>query len=116
MYDTIEFNEFLQMMSKQQRKGLSTDSLKDAFRSVTLDNDFFMAFKQGNTISSIFDKDNDGLISVDELRSIMSTLGDKMTDAELDEMIDAADTKHDGLVNYLGKSCRHHDSSKTSPI
>lgn len=33
----------------------------------------------------------------------MSNLGDKMTDAELDEMIDAADTKQDGLVNYLGK-------------
>lgn len=32
MYDTIEFNEFLQMMSKQQRKGLSQDTLKDAFR------------------------------------------------------------------------------------
>ncbi len=32
IYDTIEFNEFLQMMSKQQRKGLTEDSLKDAFR------------------------------------------------------------------------------------
>ena len=25
-----------------------------------------------------------------------------MTDEELDEMLDAADTKHDGLVNYSG--------------
>ena len=82
MYDTIEFNEFLQMMSKQQKKGLSQDILKDAFR--------------------IFDKDDDGLISVEELRSIMKNLGDKMTDEELDEMLDAADTKHDGLVNYTG--------------
>ena len=32
IYDTIEFNEFLQMMSKQQVKLLSKDSLKDAFR------------------------------------------------------------------------------------
>ena len=32
MYDTIEFNEFLQMMSKQQKKGLTQDILKDAFR------------------------------------------------------------------------------------
>lgn len=80
MYDTIEFNEFLQMMSKQQRKGLSQDTLKDAFR--------------------IFDKDDDGFISVEELRSIMKNLGDKMTDEELDEMLDTADTKHDGLINY----------------
>ena len=32
IYDTIEFNEFLQMMSKQQRNGVHEDSLKDAFR------------------------------------------------------------------------------------
>ena len=34
IYDTIEFNEFLQMMSKQQRFGLTEDSLKEAFRYV----------------------------------------------------------------------------------
>ncbi len=50
----------------------------------------------------IFDKDDDGLISVVELRSIMKNLGEKMTDAELDEMIDAADMHQDGLVNYEG--------------
>ena len=32
IYDTIEFNEFLQMMSKQQRFGMTEDSLKEAFR------------------------------------------------------------------------------------
>ena len=32
VYDTIEFNEFLQMMRKQQRFGLTEDSLKDAFK------------------------------------------------------------------------------------
>ena len=32
VYDTIEFNEFLKMMSKQQRFGLTEDSLKDAFK------------------------------------------------------------------------------------
>ena len=32
VYDTIEFNEFLQMMSKQQRFGVNEDSLRDAFK------------------------------------------------------------------------------------
>ena len=32
VYDTIEFNEFLQMMSKQQRFGLNEDSLREAFK------------------------------------------------------------------------------------
>lgn len=82
MYDTIEFNEFLQMMSNQQRRSLNEDALKDAFR--------------------IFDKDDDGLISVEELRKIMTNLGDKMEDEELDEMLQVADTKNDGLINYSG--------------
>lgn len=34
IYDTIEFNEFLQMMSKQQRFGMTEDSLKEAFKWV----------------------------------------------------------------------------------
>ncbi len=67
MYDTIEFNEFLQMMSYQQRRELGQDKLKDAFK--------------------IFDKDDDGIIAVEELRGIMKNLGDKMTDEELDEML-----------------------------
>ena len=37
MYDTIEFNEYLQMMSKQQKKGLTQDILKDAFRHSIID-------------------------------------------------------------------------------
>ena len=32
----------------------------------------------------------------------MKNLGDKMSDEELDEMIDLADPNHEGLVNYLG--------------
>eukprot|EP00095_Tigriopus_kingsejongensis_P008913 maker-scaffold279_size225217-snap-gene-0.12 protein:Tk08913 transcript:maker-scaffold279_size225217-snap-gene-0.12-mRNA-1 annotation:"PREDICTED: calmodulin-A-like" len=80
IYDTIEFNEFLQMMSKQQRFGMTEDSLKDAFR--------------------IFDKDDDGFITVAELRHIMQGLGEKMTDQELDEMVGEADSDNDGLINY----------------
>ena len=51
----------------------------------------------------IFDKDDDGFISVDELRHIMQSLGEKMNDSELDEMIAEADSDNDGLINYEGK-------------
>ena len=34
VYHTIEFNEFLQLLSKQQRCGTTRDSLTDAFRFV----------------------------------------------------------------------------------
>ncbi|XP_071748088.1 uncharacterized protein [Lepeophtheirus salmonis] len=80
IYDTIEFNEFLQMMSKQQKYGLDEESIKEAFK--------------------IFDKDNDGYISVDELRNIMQSLGEKMAQPELDEMVQVADLDDDGLINY----------------
>ena len=50
----------------------------------------------------IFDKDDDGFISVDELRHIMQSLGEKLTDNELDEMIAEADSDKDGLINYQG--------------
>ena len=51
-------------------------------------------------IFRIFDKDDDGFISVEELRHIMQSLGEKMTDKDLDEMIAEADSDKDGLINY----------------
>ena len=35
LYDTIEFNEFLQMMSKQEQEEIDEESLIEAFRQVT---------------------------------------------------------------------------------
>ena len=54
------------------------------------------------TFFRIFDKDDDGFISVEELRHIMQSLGEKLTDNELDEMIAEADSDKDGLINYQG--------------
>ena len=42
-----------------------------------------------------------GLISAEDLREIMRTLGDKMTDEEIDEMILEAEVK-DGMINIQG--------------
>ena len=92
VYHTIEFNEFLQLLSKQQRSGTNYDSLKDAF--------------------SIFDKDDDGYIPVNEMRDILQSLGDKMTDQELDEMMAAADSDQDGFINYEGKHSVRHKGAK----
>ena len=50
----------------------------------------------------IFDKDDDGYITVDELRHIMQSLGEKMTEKELNEMVGEADHDRDGLINYDG--------------
>lgn len=97
LYDTIEFNEFLQMMSKQQKEDVSIDCLLDAFR--------------------IFDKDEDGFITVEELTRIMTSLGEKMAQKELNEMIKEADSDGDGLINYqefCGVLCIDNSKTKTN--
>lgn len=53
----------------------------------------------------VFDKNNDGLISSIELRHVMTNLGEKLSDEEVDDMIKEADLDGDGMVNYEGKTC-----------
>lgn len=36
------------------------------------------------------------------MRNILQSLGDKMTEHELDEMMVAADSDQDGFINYEG--------------
>ena len=50
----------------------------------------------------VFDKNGDGYISASELRQVMTTLGEKLTDDEVYEMIREADVDGDGQVNYEG--------------
>lgn len=51
----------------------------------------------------MFDKNKDGLISSTELRHVMTNLGEKLSEAEVDDMIKEADMDGDGMVNYDGK-------------
>ena len=79
----IDFEEFLQMMSKKITTNDTEEEIRDAFR--------------------IFDKDGNGLISAHELRQIMMNLGEKVTDEELDEMMREADLNGDGQIDYEGE-------------
>ena len=78
---TIDFEEFLKMMATT----MSTDYKKELRE----------AFK-------VFDKDGNGFISAAELRHVMTNLGEKLTDEEVDEMLREADIDGDGQVNYTG--------------
>jgi len=48
----------------------------------------------------VFDKDGSGSLSADELRGVLTTMGEKMSDAEVDEMLAEADVDGDGQINY----------------
>jgi Ca2+-binding EF-hand superfamily protein len=49
----------------------------------------------------VFDKDMTGFIGVGQLRYILTNLGEKMSDEEVDELLKAVDTQN-GEVNYTG--------------
>ena len=50
----------------------------------------------------MFDKENKGYIEANELRRIMTTRGEKLSEEEADEMINEADKDGDGLIDYFG--------------
>ena len=77
---TIDFPEFLNLMARKMKETDSEEELKEAFR--------------------VFDKDQNGFISAQELRHVMTNLGEKLSDEEVDEMIREADVDGDGQINY----------------
>ena len=99
---TIDFPEFLTMMARK---------MKDTDRCV-IDRIFYALQHAANCCPGVysaeeikeafkvFDKDGNGFISAAELRHIMTNLGEKLTDEEVDEMIREADVDGDGQINY----------------
>jgi calmodulin len=76
----IEFKEFLELFAKKMKDPDTEEDLIEAFK--------------------IFDKDGNGVISAQELRHVMTTLGERLTEEEADEMIREADIDGDGYINY----------------
>ena len=49
---------------------------------------------------NLFDKDKSGFIDAKELKSVMNTLGEKLSDEEISAMIKAADLDGNGTIEY----------------
>ena len=71
------------MMARKMKDTDSEEEIKEAFKT--------------------FDKDGSGFITADELRQVMTNLGEKLTAEEVDEMIKEADTDADGKIKYEGE-------------
>uniref|UniRef100_A0A1I8I2M8 Calmodulin n=1 Tax=Macrostomum lignano TaxID=282301 RepID=A0A1I8I2M8_9PLAT len=99
---SIDFEEFVAMMS--DRYQLESElvkherHLRKAFVSINLVFNL-LALK-------VFDKDGNGLIDSSELKRVMASLGEELSDQEIDEMIREADRNGDGFVDYGGGSFR----------
>ncbi|CAN6287034.1 unnamed protein product [Urochloa humidicola] len=78
--EAIDFHEFLNLMARKLKDTDSEENLREAF--------------------SVIDKDQDGYISATELRQVMTNLGEKVTDQEVEEMMREADTDGDGRVSF----------------
>lgn len=71
--------EFLVMMSRKVKDADPEAELRGAFE--------------------VFDQDKNGTISADELRKVLTSIGDDVTDADVDEMLKLADVNGDGSID-----------------
>jgi calmodulin len=77
---TIDFPEFLSLMNRKFQEADNDDAMGEAFK--------------------VFDKNGDGYISAAELKMLLSNLGEKFTEDEIDEMVADADQDKDGQLSY----------------
>jgi calmodulin len=78
----IEFEEFVIMMAKKMDNEGSEEDIREAFK--------------------VFDRTGCGYIMATDLKRIMTTMGDKMTQDEVEEMIAETDVDGDGQIFYEG--------------
>jgi centrin-1 len=74
----IDFEEFLDMMTARMSDKDTRDDINKVFR--------------------LFDDDKSGTITIKNLRRVAKELGETMTDEELMEMVERADSNADGAV------------------
>ncbi|KAA0192412.1 Calmodulin [Fasciolopsis buskii] len=79
----IDFKEFVRMMTEYYSQMAKT---MDIYKRVFAE----------------FDNNGDGFIDPDELKLIMSSVGESLSDKDLDEMIKEADKDGDGKVSFQG--------------
>ena len=73
----------MSMMERKMRSIIPDETLHEAF--------------------NCFDKDGNGFISLQELRHVMTCLGEVLTMSEVKEIMDEADLDKDGQLNYKGQ-------------
>merc|ERR1712232_1295074 len=77
---SVDFPEFLSLTARKMKDTDTEEELIESFK--------------------VFDRGGNGFISAAELRHVMTNLGEKLADEEVDDMIREADVDGDGQINY----------------
>ncbi|XGW12438.1 hypothetical protein V3C99_013274 [Haemonchus contortus] len=76
----IEIDEFLEALRKTLLNPREERELREVF--------------------GVFDKNGDGMISADDLQMAMQSLGEKLSEADANDMIKEGDVDRDGMINF----------------
>jgi len=90
----IDFDEFVCLTDNQSQLICRTDQ------------ELLLAFQ-------LFDQDGNGYISGEELRDVMASLGEKLTEEELEAMMSEADTDNNGLIDFNEFKTMFSESQQT---
>ena len=113
-FNTIEFNEFLVMMSKQKKmEEIKLEEMMEAVRYALHVHIYCLHWNSRITASiliiilRVFDTDRDGFLTMEDLKKFLTTLGDRMSDKEVEDMVKLVDRENEGIVECEGKMNRN---------
>lgn len=78
----LSFDEFLELITRELQNGAGTEP-----------REIFESFR-------IFDKERNGLISSEDFVNIMTNMGQKIPQAEVDKMLAMCEVDEDGMIDY----------------
>ena len=82
---TLDFEEFLGFMARKHKDGIeSEEDMKEAFR--------------------VFDTEGNGFVPAEKLKHMLTSMGEKLNDEEMDAMLKECGMDSDGQINYEGES------------
>ncbi|CEM32680.1 unnamed protein product [Vitrella brassicaformis CCMP3155] len=76
----INLDDFLSLVAKKEENTAEYEKLVHAFQ--------------------VLDKDGNGFVSKERLKELMTTVGDKYTEGEFDELISEVKISSDGMLDY----------------
>ena len=92
-----QLNQIIGNIAKNGSKQIGFDDFVELMEQKNKENDPEIEIIN---MFQIFNKENNGLISNEELFHIIRTFGETLTDEEIQEIITEADVDGDGFINY----------------